>query len=122
VALVVIGEQPYAEMQGDRAELGLAVEDLAALQACQQAGVPVVAVLLSGRPLILGEALPLCDGLLAAWLPGTEGAGIADVLFGDHAPLGKLPCSWPRSMSQIPLNVGDASYDPLFPYGFGLGY
>ena len=83
---------------------------------------PVVLVLLSGRPLILGEALDLCDGLVAAWLPGTEGAGVADVLFGTKAPTGKLPVSWPRSMAQIPINVGDAAYDPLFAYGFGLGY
>ena len=60
--------------------------------------------------------------MVAAWLPGTEGAGVADVLFGDHKPTGKLSFSWPRSMAQIPVNVGDANYDPLFTFGFGLTY
>jgi beta-glucosidase len=77
-------------------------------------------VLLSGRPLILGEALDLSDAFVAAWLPGTEGAGVAEVLFGAKPFTGKLPTSWPRTMAQIPINVGDATYDPLFPFGFGL--
>jgi beta-glucosidase len=59
---------------------------------------------------------------VAAWLPGTEGAGVADVLFGDVRPGGKLPLSWPRSNDQLPVNVGDPDYDPLFPFGFGLTY
>ena len=79
-------------------------------------------MLLSGRPLILGAVPSQADAVLAAWLPGTEGEGVADVLFGARAPTGKLPHSWPRSMEQVPINVGDARYDPLFPYGFGLGY
>jgi beta-glucosidase len=86
------------------------------------AGVPTVVVLVSGRPMILGRALSLADAFVAAWLPGTEGQGVTDVLFGDHAPTGKLSHSWPRSMQQIPVNVGDGSYDPLFPYGYGLTY
>jgi beta-glucosidase len=64
----------------------------------------------------------MADAIVAAWLPGTEGAGVADVLFGDYKPTGKLSFSWPRSMAQIPINVGDAKYDPLFPFGFGLTY
>ena len=60
--------------------------------------------------------------MVAAWLPGSEGEGVADVLFGDYKPTGKLPFSWPRSMAQIPINVGDGTYDPLFAYGFGLTY
>jgi beta-glucosidase len=72
--------------------------------------------------MILGEALGMADALVAAWLPGTEGQGVADVLFGDHKPSGKLPHSWPRSMAQVPVNAGDATYDPLFAYGFGLTY
>ena len=120
--VAVIGEDPYAEGRGDRADLRLPEKDIALLRSAHAANVPVVLVLLSGRPLILGEALDLCDGLVAAWLPGTEGAGVADVLFGTKAPTGKLPVSWPRSMAQIPINVGDAAYDPLFAYGFGLGY
>jgi beta-glucosidase len=82
----------------------------------------VVHILLCGRPLILGEALDLADATVVAWLPGSEGAGVADVLWGKSVPSGKLPVSWPRSMAQIPINVGDAGYDPLFAYGFGLGY
>jgi beta-glucosidase len=64
----------------------------------------------------------MADAIVAAWLPGSEGQGVAEVLFGDYAPTGKLPHSWPRSMRQIPINAGDAGYDPLFPYGFGLSY
>jgi beta-glucosidase len=88
----------------------------------KQAGIPVVVVLLSGRPMIINDALTHCDSFVAAWLPGTEGQGIADVLFGDHRPTGKLSFTWPRSMAQIPINVGDANYDPLFKYGFGLTF
>jgi beta-glucosidase len=84
--------------------------------------VPTVVVLLSGRPMVLGDALTQADAFVAAWLPGTEGAGVADVLFGDHKPTGKLAFSWPRSLAQLPMNVGDAVYDPLFPFGFGLSY
>jgi beta-glucosidase len=79
-------------------------------------------VLVSGRPLIINDALAQADAVVAAWLPGSEGAGVADVLFGDYKPTGKLPFTWPRSMSQLPINVGDAVYDPLFPYGYGLTY
>ena len=84
--------------------------------------IPLVVVVVSGRPLILGGALDMADALVAAWLPGSEGAGVADVLFGDYKPTGKLSFSWPRSMAQIPINVGDAKYDPQFPFGFGLTY
>ena len=120
--VVVVGEAPYAEMMGDRADLSLPPGDLQVLRTAQASGVPVVLVVLSGRPVILGDALGLSDSVVAAWLPGTEGQGVADVLFGDVAPSGTLPMSWPRSMAQIPINVGDAVYDPLFPIGFGLKY
>jgi beta-glucosidase len=122
VGVVVVGETPYAEFKGDRTDLALGKEDLEAIARVKKAGIPTVVVLISGRPMILGEALGMADGLVAAWLPGTEGQGVADVLFGDHKPSGKLPHSWPRSMAQIPVNAGDASYDPLFAYGFGLTY
>ena len=79
-------------------------------------------VLVTGRPMILDSILADADAIVAAWLPGTEGAGVADVLFGDYKPTGKLSYSWPRSMAQVPVNVGDAKYDPLFPFGFGLTY
>jgi len=122
VGVVVVGETPYAEYKGDRDDLSLAKEDLAAIANVKKAGIPVVVVVVSGRPIILGEALGMADAVVAAWLPGTEGQGVADVLFGDYKPTGKLPFSWPRSMDQIPVNVGDARYDPLFAYGFGLTY
>ncbi|HEY7922097.1 MAG TPA: glycoside hydrolase family 3 N-terminal domain-containing protein [Vicinamibacteria bacterium] len=120
--VVVVGEQPYAEMQGDRSDLSLGPEDKAAIAAAKQSGAPVVVVLLSGRAMIVTDELNQSDAFVAAFLPGTEGAGVADVLFGDYKPTGKLPVSWPRSMAQIPTNVGDAMYDPLFKYGYGLTY
>ncbi len=122
VGVVVIGETPYAEMLGDREDLTLAREDVAAVENMKRAGLPVVVVLLSGRPLIIDDVLKTCDAFVAAWLPGTEGQGVADVLFGDHRPTGKLSVSWPRAMAQLPINVGDRNYDPLFKYGFGLTF
>lgn len=122
VGIVVMGETPYAEMMGDRHDLSLDNEDIAAIENMKKAGIKVVAVLLSGRPMIIDKALDKCDAFIAAWLPGTEGQGVADVLFGDYKPTGKLSFSWPRSMAQIPINFGDANYDPLFKYGFGLNY
>lgn len=122
IGIVVIGETPYAEMQGDREDLSLSKEDITAIENMKKAGIRVVAVLVSGRPMILDEVLSKCDAFVAAWLPGTEGQGVADVLFGDYAPTGKLSFSWPRSMAQIPINLGDPNYDPLFKYGFGLTY
>ena len=122
VGVVVIGETPYAEMMGDREDLSLTAEDVAAVENMKRAGIPIVVVLLSGRPMIVNEVLGRCDAFVAAWLPGTEGQGVADVLFGDYKPTGKLSFSWPRSMSQIPINVGDKTYDPLFKYDFGLTY
>lgn len=80
-----------------------------------------VVVAVSGRPLILGPArLRAMDGLVAAWLPGSEGTGVADTLFGARPFTGKLPVSWPRTLAQEPINVGDAQYDPLYADGFGL--
>ena len=122
VGVVVVGEKPYAEFFGDREDLALEKDDLAAIANVKKAGIPVVVVVVSGRPLILGDALGQADAVVAAWLPGTEGQGVADVLFGDYKPTGKLSFTWPRTMAQIPINVGDAAYDPQFPFGFGLTY
>ena len=122
IGIVVVGETPYAEMQGDTSDLSLAKEDVEAIENMKSAGIPVVVILLSGRPMIIDQVLGKCDAFVAAWLPGTEGQGVADVLFGDYKPTGKLSHSWPRTMSQIPINVGDRNYDPLFKYGFGLTY
>jgi beta-glucosidase len=118
----VIGEGPYAEGSGDRDELSLNPADVAAMKALKASRVPVVVVLQSGRPLILSEVLGLADAVVAAWLPGSEGAGVTDVLLGDHPATGKLSHSWPRDMGQVPINLGDSGYDPLFQYGFGLSY
>ncbi|MFD0318109.1 glycoside hydrolase family 3 N-terminal domain-containing protein [Streptomyces flavalbus] len=121
-AVAVVGETPYAEGRGDRpGTMGLDQEDLSTLARLKASGVPVAVVLVSGRPLDIATQLPDWRALLAAWLPGTEGAGVADVLFGDHAPTGKLPVSWMRSASQQPVNDGDGK-SPLFPYGYGLTY
>jgi len=122
VGIVVVGETPYAEGFGDREDLALSAEDMTAITAMKRAGIPVVVVLLSGRSMIINEALAQCDAFVAAWLPGTEGQGVTDVLFGDYQPTGKLSVTWPRSMAQIPINVGDADYEPQFKYGFGLTF
>ncbi|HLP16899.1 MAG TPA: glycoside hydrolase family 3 N-terminal domain-containing protein [Bacteroidota bacterium] len=122
VCIAVVGEEPYAEMKGDREDLSLSKEDAALVEKLKASGKPVVVVLLSGRPMIIGPSLDASAAFVAAWLPGTEGQGVADVLFGDAKVTGKLPHSWPRSMKQIPVNIGDKEYDPLFPYGFGLSY
>jgi beta-glucosidase len=129
VAIVVFGEKPYAETRGDRSTLefesarGRALKTLRSLKAV---GVPVVSVFLSGRPLWVNRELDASDAFVAAWLPGSEGRGVADVLFRTpdgavaHDFTGRLPYSWPRRPDQTPLNVGDQGYDPLFAYGFGL--
>ena len=119
IAVVVIGENPYAEMEGDRKDLKIAKEDLAVISRFSDKNIPVVVVLLSGRPMIVTEELDKWDGFIAAWLPGTEGAGVADVLFGDYNPTGKLSFSWPKNMDQFPINPDD---DHLYKFGFGLSY
>jgi len=121
VVVVVLGEKPYAEMFGDRFNLTLAANDHALVAAAKNSGKPVVTVLYSGRPLILGDTLTRSDAFVAAFLPGTEGAGLADLLLGKAPFVGKLPCTWPALMIQIPFNQGDtAKGDPLFPFGHGL--
>ena len=115
------GETPYAEGAGDRpGGMGLDTTDLNTITTLRNAGVPVIVVLVSGRPLDIASQLPNWNALLAAWLPGTEGQGVADVLFGVVAPTGKLPMTWMSSASQQPINDGDGKA-PLFAYGFGLG-
>jgi len=121
-AVIVVGEAPYAEFEGDREDIALEPADLETIARVAKTGVPVVVVVVSGRPLVLNAALEHADALVAAWLPGTEGDGVADVLFGRHPPAGKLPMSWPRTSAQAAMNVGDAGYDPQFPFGFGLSY
>jgi beta-glucosidase len=120
VGVAVIGEKPYAEGMGDRTDL--TVPEASTVMALKAAGLKVVVVLIAGRPMILDPIMPYADAIVMAWLPGSEGAGVTDVLFGDVKPSGKLPMTWPRSMQQIPINVGDATYDPLYPFGHGLTY
>jgi beta-glucosidase len=167
-AIVVFGERPYAEWQGDlptldrsaryRGELApgpdpsdnderceddkpatapaqtaassdhTPARDLALLKSLKQRGIPVVAVFLTGRPLWITPELETADAFVVAWLPGSEGAGVSDVLFRkndgtvNYDFTGKLSYSWPRTPADTSLNRGDASYSPLFPYGFGLTY
>ncbi|HMP81827.1 MAG TPA: glycoside hydrolase family 3 N-terminal domain-containing protein [Verrucomicrobiota bacterium] len=110
--IVVVGEAPYAEGKGDIPDLNLASADRELIAKARAAGAPVVTILYSGRPLVLGSALTDSDAFIAAWLPGTEGAGITDVLFGDHPFTGKLPRAWPAS--------NDRAEEPLLPFGYGL--
>lgn len=149
VAIVVIGETPYAEGMGDirtgddvivqagsqingllkvlepygntTVLADLHPEDLEVITKIASRGIPVVTVLVSGRPLVTNQELEASSSFVAAWLPGSEGQGVADVLFGDENFSGRLSFSWPKNTDQT-LNVGDADYDPKFSYGFGLSY
>ncbi len=149
VAIVVIGEKPYAEGMGDirgsgyvapgsggsgdlkmaklspyGSSLELATrhpEDLQVIRAVAAKGIPMVVVLISGRPVVINDELRAAAAFVAAWLPGSEGQGVADVLFGEHDFQGKLSCSWPKHPDDSP-NLGEEPYTPLFPYGHGLRY
>lgn len=124
VGVVVVGEAPYAEGRGDRADLSLAPDHVNLISRVKARSKKVVVVLLSGRPLIVTEQLPQWDAFVAAWLPGTEGQGVADVLFGDAPFTGKLPYTWPRWNQQLPFDFKNLSKEgcdePLFPFGYGL--
>ena len=122
IIVVAIGEEPYTEGVGDRDSLLLSKKDMELLEKVKRAKIPYVVILISGRPMIINEELDSSHAFIAAWLPGTEGGGISDVLFGDFDFTGKLSMTWPRSMNQIPINFGDNDYDPLFEFGFGLSY
>lgn len=118
-AIVVVGEHPYAETFGD--SLNLTIPDPGPSTITNVCGaVKCVVVVISGRPVVLQPYITLIDALVAAWLPGTEGKGITDVLFGDYGFTGKLSRTWFKTVDQLPMNVGDPHYDPLFPFGFGL--
>ena len=131
VAIVVFGEEPYAEFKGDIDNLAYKPgddSDLALLQKYKAAGIPTVAVFLSGRPLWMNREINASDAFVAAWLPGSEGGYATDLLFTDkdgkvaYDFKGILPYSWPRTAIQTPLNYDDEDYDPLFAYGYGLSY
>lgn len=118
-AIVVVGEPPYAETAGDSMSLTIAEPGASTISnVC--AAVKCVVVIVSGRPVVIQPYLAKIDALVAAWLPGTEGQGVADVLFGDYGFTGKLARTWFKTVEQLPMNVGDPHYDPLFPFGFGL--
>jgi beta-glucosidase len=121
VGIVVVGETPYAEWFGDSGDLSLSSTDLTAINNVRAAGVPVVVVLVTGRPLIIAPYLTNWNAAVCAWLPGSEGEGVADVLFGNYYPQSQLPHSWPVSNSQLPINVGDPIFNPLFPYNYHFG-
>src|SRR4051794_15643359 len=137
--IVVVGETPYAEGFGDVfgprwgfdpgdkgvlrpvKDMQLSAADKAAVDKVCAAAKRCVIVVVSGRPLILDPAQrDAADAIVAAWLPGSEGTGVADTLFGARPFTGKLPVSWPRTLAQEPINVGDPNYDPLYPFGYGL--
>ena len=139
IGIVVVGETPYAEGFGDVGgpqwaydpgdnnvprppkTMQLSDADTAAVNKVCAAAAKCVVVVVSGRPMIIPPAmLTNIDALVAAWLPGSDGEGVADDLFGNHPYTGKLPVTWPRTVSQEPINIGDRQYDPLFPFGYGL--
>ncbi|WP_308167912.1 glycoside hydrolase family 3 protein [Catellatospora tritici] len=121
-AIAVVGEKPYAEYEGDRPDgLRLDDEDRQTIATLRASGIPVIVVLVSGRPMEVASEVSGWNALLAAWLPGTEGAGVADILFGVGAPTGKTPMTWPAAKAHEPINAGDGQ-PALFPQGFGLGY
>ncbi|KAI3721898.1 hypothetical protein L2E82_32917 [Cichorium intybus] len=118
-AIVVTGEYPYSETSGDSQNLTIpepgptTITNVCGLVEC-------VVVLITGRPVVIEPYVPSMDALVAAWLPGTEGQGVTDVLFGDYGFTGKLAYTWFRTVDQLPMNVGDSNYDPLYPFGYGL--
>jgi beta-glucosidase len=121
IGIAVLAEPPYAEGIGDRADLCLTGDEIALLERLRTRCEKLIVILYSGRPLIINAALPLADVFIAAWLPGSEGEGITDVLFGDYPFTGRLSFAWPRSMEQVPYSALQKSGEPpLFPIGFGL--
>jgi beta-glucosidase len=127
VGIVVLAEDPYAEGVGDRADLSLNEQEIGILEETRKYSQHIVVILISGRPRVITNQLDMADAWVAAWLPGTEGGGIADVLFGDYPFTGKTAYSWPRSNEQLPINVNNAANKtgceaPLFPFGYGLAH
>ncbi|KAK9290521.1 hypothetical protein L1049_008691 [Liquidambar formosana] len=118
-AIVVVGELPYVETSGD--SLNLTIPDPGPYTITNVCGaVKCVVIIISGRPVVIEPYVATMDALVAAWLPGTEGQGVADVLFGDYDFTGTLARTWFKTVDQLPMNIGDPHYDPLFPFGFGL--
>ena len=127
VGIVVLSEIPYAEGVGDKKDISLTDNEIELLRSVKEQSKSVIVILLTGRPRVITEGLPLAEAWVAAWLPGTEGDGIADVLFGDYSFTGKTPYSWPRSLEQLPININNSKDKtgcdaPLFPFGYGRIY
>ncbi|MEJ2487278.1 MAG: glycoside hydrolase family 3 C-terminal domain-containing protein, partial [Anaerolineales bacterium] len=118
IGIVIIGEPPYAEGAGDDGDLSLAKHEINRIMRVREQVDKLVVIIVSGRPLIITEHLDLADAWVAAWLPGTEGQGVAANLYGEHPFTGKLPVTWPASIEQLPL--GSTDEEPLFPFGYGL--
>jgi len=119
VGIVAIGETPYAEGRGDSSTLAVSGSNAAQVTDICSRVTQCVVILFSGRPLIINTQLNQASAFVAAWLPGTEGAGITDVLFGDYGFVGKLPVTWPNAVTQEPINSGDGKTG-LFPFGYGI--
>jgi len=127
VVIAVYGENSYAEFQGDRPNLDFANDafDTSLLAQYRERGMPVVSVFLSGRPMWTNPEINASDAFVAAWLPGSEGGGVSDLLFRRNPAFdftGKLAFSWPKRADQATVNIGDSDYDPLFAYGYGMNY
>ena len=132
IAIIVVGEKPYAEFFGDighdsnTLELTLTQEHQKYIDTYKEKGVPTIVILISGRPLVVTNQIERSDAFIAAWLPGSEGRGIAEVLFGEHNFIGKLPHSWPKSVDDFNGRFGpnfwDKSITPLYEFGYGLSY
>ncbi|GAB4573721.1 MAG: hypothetical protein Kow0077_16920 [Anaerolineae bacterium] len=123
VCIAVVGERPYAEGVGDSADLTLNERDIPVLERMISECETVVAIIISGRPVIISDYVDDLDAIVAAWLPGTEGQGVADVLFGDYPFTGRLPFTWPRSVDQLPFDFAampEGEDGPLYPFGYGL--
>ncbi len=121
VCIGVVGERPYAEYQGDSADLALPQADLAAVDALAECCERLVVVIVAGRPVMITDRIDEWDTVVMAWLPGSEGGGVADMLFGREPFTGRLPYTWPRTLDQLPLGaLAAGGEEPLFPFGFGF--
>lgn len=124
VGIVVVAEYPYVEWTGDNAFLAVDPADVAMINRMRERSEKLIIILLSGRPVIISDILMTADAFVAAWLPGTEGQGVADVLFGDKPFVGRLPYTWPRTIEQLPFDFANLPAEgcgaPLFPFGYGL--
>ncbi len=122
VVIAVVGEYPYAEGYGDDSSIGLSSFDKSVLEKCYKSGNKLIVIMLSGRPLLIDDHINKWDGFIAAWLPGMAGEGVSDVILGDYYPTGRLSFSWPKNIQQVPINIGDTQYEPMFPFAYGLSY